>query len=185
MPIIDTKQYKNPVQSQSQTKTFEQQSSLGKEAFLKLLVTQLQNQDPTQPLQDREFIAQMTQFSTLEQMTNLNDMFTKFVEAQNIGGLSNMIGKKVTWTDYVAELDEAGKEKWTEVPKEGMVTAISMKGGKTQLVLQDGTKVDVNRIETVTNPVITPNPPAEPPAEDTQNNKEENKTNPSDEGGTA
>jgi flagellar basal-body rod modification protein FlgD len=148
MTTIDTTQYKNTYQSQP--KTFEEQSSLGKEAFLKLLVTQLQNQDPTQPLQDKEFIAQMTQFSTLEQMTNLNDMFTKFVETQSIGGLSNMIGKKVTWTDKVqGGVDETGQPKYKDVQKEGIVKAISLKDGKSQLVLQDNSKIDVNLVETV------------------------------------
>jgi len=164
MPIIDTTQYRNSFQSKP--KTFEEQSSLGKEDFLRLLVTQLQNQDPTQPLQDREFIAQMTQFSTLEQMTNLNDMFTKFVEAQSIGGLSNMIGKKVTWTEYVVETNNAGEQVLKEVPKEGMVTAISMKDGKSQVVLEDGSRLDVNRIETVTNSVPKPGEkPEETPEE--------------------
>jgi flagellar basal-body rod modification protein FlgD len=50
-------------------------NALDKEAFLKLLVTQLRSQDPLSPMEDREFIAQMAQFSSLEQMQNLNDTF--------------------------------------------------------------------------------------------------------------
>ncbi|SMP47251.1 flagellar hook capping FlgD N-terminal domain-containing protein [Anoxynatronum buryatiense] len=50
-------------------------SVLDKDAFLRLLVTQLSNQDPLSPMEDREFIAQMAQFSSLEQMQNLNDSY--------------------------------------------------------------------------------------------------------------
>lgn len=49
--------------------------ALDRDAFLKLLTTQLSNQDPLNPTEDREFIAQMAQFSSLEQMQNLNDTF--------------------------------------------------------------------------------------------------------------
>jgi flagellar basal-body rod modification protein FlgD len=51
-------------------------SSLGKDDFLKILVAQLQNQDPTKPMDDTAFIAQMAQFSALEQMQQLNSAFS-------------------------------------------------------------------------------------------------------------
>lgn len=63
------------------TRTFEEaqrsakNNALDKDAFLKLLVTQLRSQDPLNPMEDREFIAQMAQFSSLEQMQNLNASF--------------------------------------------------------------------------------------------------------------
>jgi flagellar basal-body rod modification protein FlgD len=46
---------------------------LGRDAFLNLLITQLQHQDPTQPQADGEFLAQLAQFSALEQLQHIND----------------------------------------------------------------------------------------------------------------
>ena len=54
---------------------------LGRDAFMKLLLTQLQHQDPTQPQADGEFLAQLAQFSTLEQLQQMNaklDTIAKF-----------------------------------------------------------------------------------------------------------
>lgn len=55
-------------------------NDLDKDAFLRLLTTQLANQDPLNPIEDREFIAQLAQFTSLEQMQNIN----KNVEALNL-----------------------------------------------------------------------------------------------------
>jgi flagellar basal-body rod modification protein FlgD len=51
--------------------------SLGKDAFMQLLITKLENQDPTQPQDDSQMLAQLAQFSTLEQMQQMNDTLTK------------------------------------------------------------------------------------------------------------
>lgn len=69
--------------------------SLGKDDFLKLLITQLSNQDPTSPMENTEFIAQMAQFSSLEQMTNMATSFTELANMLTASEASNVIGKTV------------------------------------------------------------------------------------------
>ena len=64
------------------------ESSLGKDQFLKILVTQLQNQDPMDPAKDTEFIAQLAQFSSLEQMSQMNTNF-------EMSNAFSMVGKVV------------------------------------------------------------------------------------------
>lgn len=68
---------------------------LGKDDFLRLLITQLQNQDPTSPMENTQFIAQMAQFSSLEQMTNMSTEFTKLANMLNSGEAVSLLGKSV------------------------------------------------------------------------------------------
>ena len=62
--------------------------SLGSNAFLKLLVTQLQNQDPTSPQSNTEFIAQLATFSSLEQLTAINKAVSSM--AQFLGDVDKL-----------------------------------------------------------------------------------------------
>ncbi|MCK8816527.1 flagellar hook capping protein [Natroniella sulfidigena] len=75
------------------------QDDLGQEEFLKLLVAQLQHQDPLDPMDDKEFIAQTAQFSSLEQMQNLNSNFSQFMGYQQLSQASNFVGKEVKVVD--------------------------------------------------------------------------------------
>lgn len=68
---------------------------LGKDDFLQLLITQLKHQDPTKPMDDKQFIAQMAQFSSLEQMTNLGQEFAKVSGIVSRGNALNLLGKQV------------------------------------------------------------------------------------------
>ncbi len=70
-------------------------NDLGKDEFLKILITQLTNQDPTEPMSDRDFIAQMAQFSTLEQMTNMSTQFERLGAMLQSGQAFSLLGKTV------------------------------------------------------------------------------------------
>ncbi|WP_226665691.1 flagellar hook assembly protein FlgD [Metabacillus litoralis] len=119
-------------------------SNLGKDEFLKILMTQLQNQDPLNPMEDKEFIAQMAQFSTLEQTTNMASMMEKFIKVQNqsdsILKYSEMIGKKVDWKNSEAE---------TGI---GVVTSIKKTEAGIMLVLDNDKEISSDHVMKVSKP---------------------------------
>ena len=82
--------YNNTTTNQVKTRG---SSELGKEEFLKLLVCQMQNQDPLNPQSDQQFIAQLAQFSSLEQMTNLNSTMSN-TSAYSLVGKEVIVQKK-------------------------------------------------------------------------------------------
>jgi flagellar basal-body rod modification protein FlgD len=110
------------------------QAELGKDDFLKLLITQLSHQDPTQPMQDREFVAQMAQFSTLEQMTNMNGELSKVLGLLARSQAVNLLGKTVELA--------AGEGRIS-----GQVEAIS--GNEFPQVLVAGRYYDVSQVLSV------------------------------------
>jgi flagellar basal-body rod modification protein FlgD len=70
---------------------------LGKDDFLRLLITQMGHQDPTNPLKDQDFIAQMAQFSSLEQMKNISSGIARMEAKQSY----SLVGKFVSGPDMV------------------------------------------------------------------------------------
>ncbi|WP_284036434.1 flagellar hook capping FlgD N-terminal domain-containing protein [Neobacillus sp. 114] len=93
----------NSINSYSaQTTGTQPKKEMGKEQFLKILAVQLQNQDPTKPMEDRDMISQMAQLSVLEQLSNLNQSLSAFLfsnQKNDLSQYSNMLEKKVTWTN--------------------------------------------------------------------------------------
>ncbi len=72
---------------------------MGKDTFLKLLVAQLKYQDPTNPTDSAQFMAQTAQFTTVEKLEEVAKLNTELLAAQRVLGASSMLGRTVTYTD--------------------------------------------------------------------------------------
>lgn len=107
-----------------------------KDMFLQLMVTQMRYQDPLNPSDSSEFLAQTAQFTSLEKMQEVADATSSLLAAQNAFGASALVGREVAW------LDESGTE------LSGPVQAVSF--GASGPVLQvDGTEVPLGSVLTV------------------------------------
>jgi len=100
---------------------------LGQNEFLKLLVTQMRNQDPMQPVSDTEFIAQMAQFSSLEQTKTMSSDITKLRQGNDFLQATNLLGKEV-------RLNLGGME-FTK----GIVTDLNVKDGEARIIVGEKT----------------------------------------------
>lgn len=122
--------------------------NLGKDDFLKLLMTQLQNQDPTSPMDDTEFISQMATFSSLEQVSNISTTLDKFVSLQQQNSLmsyNQFVGKEVTWHNIIESDDsEPIIQEGT-----GVISSIQFKGESVNFILEDGTSLEPGNISEV------------------------------------
>ncbi len=116
--------------SPSSSDQLSQSSRLGKDDFLKLLVGQLQHQDPLNPTSDQDFIGQMAQFSMLEQVTNLaktNQEMARTLDRERATGL---LGKTVTYR--AADGSQA----------QGVVEKVSIDGNTTTLTVAGAAGID-------------------------------------------
>ncbi|WP_188454626.1 flagellar hook assembly protein FlgD [Virgibacillus oceani] len=146
MPKIDPSLY---LQNQNTART--PSPELGKDEFLQILMVQLANQDPTNPMDDREFISQMATFSSLEQMMNMTNSIDTLVQSQLVSPVikySHMIGNEVTYQAYD---EETGEKLDIESSK---VVAVSQQDGWAILELENGDKVYADAIIEVRDPSI-------------------------------
>ncbi|MGM9927518.1 MAG: flagellar hook assembly protein FlgD [Bacillus sp. (in: firmicutes)] len=147
MTTIDSSLYLSSIQSKTKVAT-ESNDYLGKDAFLKILMTQLQNQDPTNPMDDKEFIAQMAQFSSLEQMTNMTKAIEELTAMQKESQLiqfSEFAGKVVKW-DIMTENSngEIAVESGTNT-----IEKVQFKDGSAVFVLDNGETIEAGNISEV------------------------------------
>jgi len=126
-------------------------NAMGKEDFMKLLMTQLQNQDPLKPMEHQEFAAQLAQFGSLEQLTNIQKgiegLHTGLGEGSKLSALS-MIGKQVKAIGNNIDLVEGQEVSMKYSSKDGvqpLKAAIYTEGGKVvreiDLAKAEGTEV--------------------------------------------
>ena len=114
-------------------------AATGKDQFMKLLVNELRQQDPLDPVKDREFVSQLTELSTLESIENLNTTFTQMMQIQQLSQGANLIGKTVKF-----------KAADTGDTLSGIVQGLETKDSKVQIVTADGTRVALDGILGVT-----------------------------------
>ncbi|WP_214845127.1 MULTISPECIES: flagellar hook capping FlgD N-terminal domain-containing protein [unclassified Exiguobacterium] len=113
-------------------------NSMDKDMFMKILIAQLSNQDPTAPMEDKEFISQMAQFSSLEQMQAIGKGMDTMVLNQHANSLltySNLIGKSVSYeTDGTVEDATGATVKETanviSVKRDGIDVIAELSNGK-------------------------------------------------------
>ena len=112
----------------------------------------MQYQDPLDPQDNSEYVAQLAQFSALEQMTNVaeglektNTLVSNIDSSLLVGQLSSMIGQKLQWTttetvkdaDGNAVTDANGKAQTTKTTYEGTVTGVSISDGSPSVIAKD------------------------------------------------
>ena len=96
--------------------------ALGADDFMKLLTTQLTSQDPMNPMKDTEFISQMANFTSLEQMRALSSSFSTFTSDQKMSAAPAFLGRQVTVSDAAGDVT-------------GVVDAIALKNGIPAVVI--------------------------------------------------
>ena len=107
---------------------------LDKNDFLRILITQLSHQDPTQPMTDRDFVAQMAQFSSLEQITNMSEGLAKVADLLAKSQAVGLLGSLVDITDGSTEVS-------------GIVDAVT--GGDFPQILVNGQYYDFSQVQKI------------------------------------
>lgn len=124
-------------------------ATLDKDDFLQILMVQLQNQDPTSPMDDSKFVDQMTSFTNLEQVMNISEAVQSLASNQTVMSpvlqYSHMIDKQVTYNEYDADSGEITNTITSKV------TAVTQKDGYAVLELENGKSIYADAVTKVSN----------------------------------
>ena len=101
-------------------------ASIDYNAFLRLLIAQMKNQDPTRPMDSQQFIAQLASFSNVEQGIKMNQKLESLMTSMALSQVDGVIGRTVTSSDGAVS---------------GTVTAMRVVDGGAVAILQDGREV--------------------------------------------
>lgn len=123
--------------SSTASTTVNPKASLTASDFLNLMVTQLQNQDPTNPTSSSELLSQMSQIGQLQSATSLQTSLSSFGLQTSVSAASSMIGKEVHG------LDSNGG------PLSGIVTSVQIQSGNVSMGLDNGSTVALTNISSV------------------------------------
>jgi flagellar basal-body rod modification protein FlgD len=110
-----------------------------RDQYLKLLITQLRNQDPMQPMDNGQMAAQLAQLSQLEQMENMSSTFSKVLSTSQINYATSLLGKQVA---YVPDGQQTAVT--------GQVQGVSNYAGQVHVIV-NGQDVDPDLIQVITN----------------------------------
>ena len=110
--------------------------ALGKDAFLKLFVAQLQHQDPMNPMSDSDFMGQMASFSTLEQVSNLALANEKIAANLTSSSAIGLIGRTVSYVGANDEIHTGTVEKVTTTDGKPSLTVAGVDGVDPSTITQ-------------------------------------------------
>jgi flagellar basal-body rod modification protein FlgD len=99
-------------------------TGLNQEQFLQLLTAQLQNQNPLEPVSDKDLISELSQVSSVNGIAQLNATFSQFLQLQQLSQGSSLIGRAVEFTS-------------ANGPASGVVTAVTSSNGSINLQIGD------------------------------------------------
>ncbi len=128
-----------PRELQESAPVVNESQQLGKNDFMQLLLAEMQNQDPLEPKSNSESIAQMAQFSSLEQSSNLNSAFQSFMRMQSMNGLASsahVIGKYATIQNGSEEV--SGKVVSTSMNEGEVIVKLEVEDGKEMMAKLSG-----------------------------------------------